>query len=534
MILERTTRHATHMLAGALLALAVAAAPAPHAVAQAPAGEIRIVFPALWNEGLDPTLSSSSGTIGLAALYDDLIGTVPDGSAFSKESGLAEDWSMTPDGKSWTIRIRKGVQFHRDFGEMTAEDVKFSIERVTGERSVAQRKGYFKNRVGEIEIVDRYTVRITAKDKPFPDLLASLSALQGSVERFVVSKKAVETLGADGFATNPVGSGPYRFIEHVGGQYIRLAAVPDHWRIRPRFAELRFMAVPEEETSIAMLARGEADLVPLSRSNIRRVEEGRGTGIILQKGATALEVYFDDQFVERVPVHKAKVREALNLAIDRKAIAEAIFEGFGRPIGTYYTQSKVLEGLGYDWKADVYPYDPERARKLLAEAGYPNGFDMDVYIYPWIGVPEGPQMMEAVAGMWEAIGVRPNLQATEYGVVRAKLLKGEIPGAAGYFVAPSRPWQGMIAIYTVFMHSTGSFNHVKLKELDGYLDAAAQAIDEAESKANLLKAARYIRANHLAAPVVEIDQAYGVTDKAKHWEPGFRPQNLNFDSLLGR
>ncbi|WP_374449028.1 ABC transporter substrate-binding protein [Stella sp.] len=504
-------------------------------MAQAPsAGELRIVFPSLWNEGLDPILTSSSGSIGIAAIYDDLIGTKADGSDFSKETGLAGDWSMAPDGKSWTIRIRSGVQFHNGYGEVTAEDVKFSIDRLTSERSVAQRKGHFRERVGPVEIVDRYTVRVPAKAAPIPDLLSDLSALQGSTERFIVSRKAAEEMGPDKFAINPVGSGPYRFIERVGGQYIRLASAGKHWRIQPRFEGVRFMAVPEEETSIAMLGRGEADVAPIGRNNIERVKKQRGGDVVLQKSSASLVVYFDDQFVERVPVNKAKVREALNLAIDRKTIAETLFEGYARPFGTYYTQSVIAESVGHDWKGDLYPFDPVKARQLLAEAGYPNGFDIDVWIYPWIGVPEGPDMMHAIAGMWEKIGVRPQVQQTEYGVVRAKLLKGEMPGAVGYFVAPARPWQGIPGIYRVFMHSKGSFSHVQQPELDTLLDTAATALDASAAKTSIAEAMRRIRAGHLAAPIVELDQAYGVTAKAKHWDPGFRPQNLNFDSLLAR
>ncbi len=523
-----------YRLSGAFVAVGLLAASAP-AMAQAPsASELRIVFPSLWNEGLDPILTSSSGSIGIAAIYDDLIGTKQDGSDFSKEAGLAEDWSMSPDGKVWTIRIRSGVQFHHGYGEVTSEDVKYSIERLTSERSVAQRKGHFRDRVGTVEIVDRYTVRIPAKAAPIPDLLSDLSALQGSTERFIVSRKAAEEMGPDKFAINPVGTGPYRFVERVGGQYIRLAAVEKHWRIQPRFASVRFMAVPEEETSIAMLGRGEADVAPIGRNNIARIKKQDGGNVVLQKNSASLVIYFDDQFVAGVPVHKAKVREALNLAIDRKTIADTLFEGYAQPFGTYYTQSVIAESVGHDWKGDLYPYDPAKARKLLAEAGYPNGFDIDVWIYPWIGVPEGPDMMQAVAGMWEKIGVRPQLQQTEYGVVRAKLLKGEIPGAVGYFVAPARPWQGIPGIYRVFMHSKGSFSHVQLPELDAVLDTATTAIDPAEARKSIAQAMRYIRANHLAAPVVELDQAYGVTAKAKHWKPGFRPQNLNFDSLLAR
>jgi peptide/nickel transport system substrate-binding protein len=499
---------------------------------EARADELRIVFPSMWNEAVDPMLASSSGSIGLAAMYDDLVGTTADGSDFSKETGVANDWSMSPDGKVWTIKIRRGIQFHRGFGELTAEDVKFSLDRLSSERSVAQEKAYFKSKIEKVEVVDPYTVRVTGKG-PIPDFLTIVSPLRGSTERFVVSKKAAESLGDD-FSRKPVGSGPFEFVSQVGGQSMEFKAVANHWRIGPpRFATLKFLAIPEEETSIAMLLRGDVDLVPVMRSNIKRLEEAN-VKVVVQEGLNAMVVFMDDQFVENVPVHNPKVREALNLAVNRKAIAESIFEGHAKPIGTYYTQTAVLDGLGYDWKADLYPYDPKRAKQLLKEAGYPNGFDLDVYIYPWIGLPEGPDAMQAVAGMWSEIGVRPNIIQTEYGVVRAKLLKGEIPGAAGYFNAPARPWQGMIGVYRIFMRSNGAFNHVKLPELDALLDGAAGAVDPEQAKDQLRKAAKFIRVHHLSVPIVDYDQAYGVSAKLSKWHPVFLPQNLSFDSMVRR
>ncbi len=505
---------------------------APAALAQTAQKSFRIVFPSLWNDTLDPILTSGAGTLGLAAMYDDLVGAQPDGSDFSKTTGIAEDWSMSPDAMSWTFKIRRGIQFHRGFGELTAEDVKFSLERIVSERSTVQMKAYFRNKIGRIEVPDPYTVVVHAAKDPIPDLLTTVSPLQASPERFVVSKKAVEALGEEGFSRNPVGSGPYEFVRHIGGQSIELKAVANHWRVgTPRFPTVTLVAVPEEETGIAMLRRGDVDLLPITPQNVKRLRDA-GVDVAIQKSAYSIMIYMDDQFAPNVAVGNPKVREALNLALDRQAVVDAIFEGQGRPLGSYWVQSPVLEGIGYDWKADLYPYDPKRARELLAEAGYANGLELDIYSYPYVGLLEGPNIMQAAIGMWTAVGVRPKIIATEYGVVRSKLVKGEMPGAIGYFPIPARPWQGALGAYRNFMHSSGTFGHVKIPELDKILDEGASAIQPEVARERLKQAIRFVRTNHLAIPLLEYDAAYAIAPTAKGWDPGYLPNNLNFDSLF--
>jgi len=497
-----------------------------------PAGELKIILPNLWNEALDPMLSMAGGRAALEAVYDCLIGAKPDGSGYSKETGVATDWQLSPDGKVWTIYLRKGIQFHRGFGELTAEDVQFSLERLRSERSVATQKGYLKRTIDRIEVVDRYTIKVFSTGMAIPDFIPIMSPHYNSTEQLIVSKKAFEKLGEKGFATNPVGSGPYQFVEHIGGQYVKLEAVDKHWRVgTPRFKNVFFIAVPEEETSIAMIARGDADIAAISQFNVKRVKE-KGIDVIMQKSMGGVTVWIDDQFVKGIPGNNEKVREALNLAIDRQALVDTIFEGKGRPMATFFVTSVALENMGYNWREDLYPYDPNRARKLLEEAGYPNGFDIDIYVYPYTGVREGPEVMQAIAGMWSTIGVRPKLISVDYGVVRAKLSKGEIPGAVGYFPSRAFPWQGMLGIYKQFWESSGVFTYIKSEEMDKILDRASRAIDPEITKTALKEAAKYIRKHHHAIPLLEFDVAYAVSKKVKRWDPGSLPGNLNLDSLF--
>jgi len=273
-------------------------------------------------------------------------------------------------------------------------------------------------------------------------------------------------------------------------------------------------------------------LVSISRANVKRVKD-KGINVIIQKSMAGVQILLNAQYVEGIPAHNEKVREALNLAIDRKAIVDTIFQGMGQPLGTFFTTSVALESMGYNWREDLYPYDPQRARKLLAEAGYPNGFEMEVYVYPYFDITEGPDVMQAVAAMWNAIGVRTRLIQTEYGVVRAKLLKKDFPGAATYNPPRPRAWQGLLGYYQAHLHSSGAMAFIKDSEMDKKLDEASQTLESKIAKDNIMWAAKYVRKHHHLVPVLEYDVVYGVSKKAAHWKPGPLPGYYYLDSLCG-
>ena len=232
----------------------------------------------------------------------------------------------------------------------------------------------------------------------------------------VLPKKYLEANGDDVFARKPVGSGPYKFVEQVVGSHIKMTAVDSHWRIGvPKYKNVTFKLVPEETTRIALLRRGEVDVADVSRERVKELEK-EGFPVHFRKEEAIVHMWWvlgPDGWV--APMKDKRVREALNLAIDRTEIAQAIFGGRAEPAAIPIGLSWSFTEIGFKVTPEMaYPYDPARAKKLLADAGLAGGFPHDVYAFQLPGFPEGKAFAEAVAGYWEKIGVKTKLIPVDY------------------------------------------------------------------------------------------------------------------------
>jgi len=276
---------------------------------------------------------------------------------------LAESWSATADGLTYEFVLRKGVRFHNG-DPVTAEDVKFSFERYKGASAKL-----LKDRVAAVEIVDPHRVRFRLK-RPWPDFM-TFYGTPATGAAWIVPKKYVEKVGDDGFKRAPVGAGPYKFSSFKPGVELVVEANEQYWRKTPSVRTLLARSVPDDSTRLAMLKRGEADIVYNFRGPL--AEELRRTpGLTLKPYYLPLPFWyvFTEPWDPKSPWADRRVRLAANLAIDRQAINQAETLGFSRLTASMIPQS--FEGY---WPAPLYPYDSQRARQLLAEAGYPNGFD---------------------------------------------------------------------------------------------------------------------------------------------------------------
>src|SRR2546422_1976400 len=296
----------------------------------------------------------------LYALHDALVKPMP-GNPMAPS--LAESWSASRDGLTYEFALRKGVRFHN--GDLlTADDVKFSFERYRGAGAST-----LKARVVSVEAVDASRVRFRLR-QPCPDFM-TFYGTPATGAAWVVPRKYVERVGDDGFKKAPVGAGPYRFVSFTPGVELLLEAFEQYWRKTPSVKRLVLKAVPDEATRLAMLKRGEADIAYSIRSALAQ-ELQRTPGLTLKPTSPTFTEWlvFTEQWEPKSPWADRRVRLAVNLAVDRKSISDAEYLGFAK-----ISSGIIPRDFEFSWAAPPYPYDPATARRLLAEAGYPRGFD---------------------------------------------------------------------------------------------------------------------------------------------------------------
>lgn len=337
---------------------------------------------------LDPATGSLplSAYLPLYFFHDALLKPMPDG---LYTPCLAESWTISPDSKVYEFTLRKGVKFHNG-DPMTAEDVVFSFWRYK-----AANAKIIQNRAEKVDAVNPYLVRIQFKE-PFPDFLEYLLPGVSSIG-WVVPKKYVEKVGDAGFKRHPIGCGPYKFTEFVAGVKLVGEAFEDFWRRVPHVKRIEFSFTPEPATRLAMVRRGEVDIATLMQGIFYEdAKKDPKIRLFSPLSATRWLVDMTSQWNPKSPWSNSKVRKAASLAIDRQTLADVHMPGC-KGIGDLG-----LQGDSNRLEIPPDPYDPQQAKKLLAEAGYPNGFHGGIF-YPYEGGywPMGEQ----VATYWKAIGI---------------------------------------------------------------------------------------------------------------------------------
>jgi peptide/nickel transport system substrate-binding protein len=330
------------------------------------------------------------------------------------EPDLAKSWTVSEDGKTWTFKLRKGVKFHHGFGEMTADDVKFSFERQI-KRTKGTRFAKNLSMIKEMRIIDPYTIQIILKnyDPVFP--LRMVGYQQG----YIVSKKAVEKYGED-FDWNPVGTGPFYFVRHIPREKIILRANKDYYFGRPQIDEVDYYNVPEDATKLLGLEKGTFDLIYPSLTTADVAAQVKKMGAVLDRRGPGgqYRIYFN---YTKPPFDNIKVRLAFMHAIDRKQIRDTLYPG---ELGSLAT-SPLPEGYFGHIAVEIPEYNPELAKKLLAEAGYPNGMTIKNYfITKYSGYPK---IMVLVQEQLKKVGVNLELQLVEHATYHGNIRKNLNP-----------------------------------------------------------------------------------------------------------
>ena len=386
-------------------------------------------------ESMDPTRTSISASLGLVGpLWDWLTEVDANGKL---TPGLARSWEPAADGLSWTFKLRSGVTFH-DGSEMTAEDVQFTLmEGFRRPKAKSSRVRQFRKGIKDVQVVDGHTVKIVTA-RPWPTFPYDM-ANQPGIEGIVLPRAYIKKVGWDGFAQKPVGTGAWKFVKHEVGNFIEFEAVKNHWRKSPRFDRLRILLVPETSTRVAMLKTGQVDLARISLDEVPDMTKA-GFKIAEDPQPTSVRIHLYATYYDKAgPVKDVRVRQALNLAVNKQEIVDTLLHGKGKPAAVFPI-SPISIGFPADLKP--YPYDPAKAKKLLADAGYPNGFSIKLFALPTAGFTQYLQLAEIVAGYWEAIGVKASIVPTDIGAFRPLYIANpqspKIVGQAGTFATTGR------------------------------------------------------------------------------------------------
>ena len=463
----------------------VAAAPAD----AAPEGQMTwAVHTTLVPSWFDPA-ENIQGTpfMVLSATHDALVKPMP---GKSMAPSLAESWSASPDGLVYEFVLRKGVTFHN--GEpVTAEDVKFSFERYRGIFA----KG-LKERVAAVETPDPGRVRFRLK-QPWPDFM-TFYGTRASGAGWIVPKKYVEKVGDDGYKKAPIGAGPYRFVSFTPGVELVLEAFEQYWRKTPSVKRLVFRVIPDHTTRVAALKRGEADVAYLISGELAE-EVKRTPGLTLRPVFPSNHwLIFADQWDPKSPWSDRRVRLAANLAIDRRTLNDAATLGLSKITG-----SIVPSSFDFYWPAPPYPHDPARARRLLTEAGYPNGFDAgdffcDLQVCPW-----GEAMLTDLRAVGVRLKLRPLERAAFFKGVAEKKYKNLVylfAGASGN----SATWLETYAV------SRGTYAYGGYPDVDGLFREQAAELDRAKREAMLHRAQQLVHDKVIFAPIWDFAFLHGV------------------------
>jgi len=339
---------------------------------------------------------------------------------------LATEWDHSEDFKTWTFKLRKGVQFHNGWGEFTAQDVAHSRDLLVRDDSVATLSDTWRL-VESVDTPDDYTIVFHFKS-PVTRRLAEYSfARSGDLK--IVSKAQWDKDGEDGF-DQPIGTGSYEFVERNLGLNILYKAVENHWSgITPGFDELEIRLAKEPATRLAMLLAGEAQIGDLPRELHGDAAKRGLKRISSTMSVDWVSAYFGGMYLEgdpardeNVPWTDIRVRQALNMSINRKELLDVVFAGRGTMamISNWTEASEGWDPAWQDFHDENYAYNPERAKELLAEAGYgPGEIEMEIWAYTSPGESEHPAIADAMGIYFNAIGVNTNVEMLDWPRVRA-------------------------------------------------------------------------------------------------------------------
>jgi peptide/nickel transport system substrate-binding protein len=467
------------------------------APAASPSGQltwaIAVSLAPSWFDPAD-TLGIISPFMVLYALQDAMVKPMPGN---PNAPSLAEVWTTSEDHLSYVFTIRQGVRFHN--GEsVTAEDVKFSFERYRGTAHEVMKK-----KVASVEAIDDRHVRFTMK-APWSDFLTYYSSASGA--GWIVPKKYVEKVGDAGYLKAPVGAGPYKFVSFTPGVELVLEAFEGYWRKTPGVKRLVMKVIPDDSTRLVALKRGEVDIAYSIRGELAqellRTPRLKLEAVVPQ---TSTWLYFPDQWDEKSPWHDLRVRQAANLALDRQGMNQALYLGYCRT-----NNSIIPYTFPFYWQPPAAIYDPQKARRLLAEAGRPGGFDAGFYYVDSSVANVGEIAINNLAAVGITLKLQPIERAAFYAGYSAKKYRG------GVIQAGSGAFGNAATRLASFVVKGGAFAYGSYPDIDALFPQQAGERDPEKRAAILARMQQLVFAKAIYAPLWQLGFLNGTGPRVGH------------------
>lgn len=484
-------------------------------VPKGPVGKAVLALSPQTTATVDPMLvGGASDFPNIEALYNRLTETQEEES-YVPTPGVAEKWSISPDGKTVEFQIRKGIRFHNG-DELTPEDVVFTMQRV-------QKSGSPNNKI----YLDRYVESVQASGDTVvfklkePDWLV-ITALSGAAYS-IVPKKYVERVGDEGFLKAPVGTGPFKMVSWSKQESLDLEAVDsEHFFRQPGVKQLRYLVVGEETTRLAMVKTQEADLAQASVMSLKALQGDSSVRPIRVPYIGGLVLFMFGQADRSNPLSKVELRQALSLAIDREAIARGIYQGYARPM-TVPAWDPAAADLP-EWGKAVIKQDTNKASELLGKAGFPGGkgLKLTLHNYEYGALPLWTQVAPVIASDWGKLGIQVEMRQWEWGswAPAARSTKLD-PVSVGTHLANNSGKKGAIPQFTRYNNYSGATGarDGAYPQLTEWAEQFDNEFDPAKRAALRDKVLEFDRDNVVVLPVVSQDGLWLAGARVLEYKP---------------
>lgn len=387
-------------------------------------GTLTVALSDLGNQNLDVILASTNNNV-LNVIYERLMHYNEKGELIPY---LAESWKMSEDGRQWTFNLRKDVKWSNG-DPFTSADVAFTFQRFVTDESKSAWSPMHRQTIERVETPDPYTVRVVAKAPPY---VFYEDAVAGTYE---ISKSHFEKVGLESFTQQPMGTGPYKLTSFSPSAKAELEINPNYWGTKPVWDKIVMLHAPEESTRIAMLKRGEADIAGVSFDNAIALR-GEGFGLRQTKASTVPSLCYAGYWMTQGPTSDQRIREAMDIAINRQELVDSFFKGFAKPGAGNFALTDLHYGFDDIWYSTKY--EPERAKQLLKDAGYPGKFQNPaVKLFSGSQTGWQPDFMQVISGYWEAVGIQTQIVPMDFTAMRTNWVAAD-PNMMGGVV----PWIG--------------------------------------------------------------------------------------------